>query len=463
MAIVKRIILIALAILLLLVAAGWGYWTYRQYRAGQTMIPRDATSVVRVHVDGILRDIAWNALRHGTSYRDTAASHPAFRTKMLQDLHMPIPASVFLYQVGHGSRNEFPDVYFGSLAVDDSTGMAAWLHDNLGMDITAAPQGTVASSSHALVVIQPGRALLALSPKKLGSGDAGNEALVDVLIGILDAHGGSLAITDSPFADILADDGQLAGRGSRAFSIGFEAGKITFSAPNALAHPLSQLQPTPHFADSNAVSLWVQDSLTGFLAGRSFDIGGHKLQGDSLLRHYGGRMAMEWKGTVMQQDTVVNFDYDDNFELVETQEIMEKPVPEVYWSLQADTALMSYLQGRGIVEESGSAVTREAFPLYKMGASPLPTGYLQFHTAPTQQALPAPTDDGEPLSFYLRINFNRLQIPDLPARLAPLMQAANLLEVSAGQPASAHGATMHGTLQLKDGQLHSLVQLLKLI
>src|SRR5690606_2717345 len=117
MRIIKRVIISVLAVLLLIVAGCWGYWTYRQHRAAQTPVPRDATSLVRIHVDGIIRDIAWNALSNGTAFRDTAAAHPAFRTKQLQKLRMPIPASVFLYQVDHPMRSEFPNIYFGSLAV----------------------------------------------------------------------------------------------------------------------------------------------------------------------------------------------------------------------------------------------------------------------------------------------------------------------------------------------------------
>src|SRR5690606_11992893 len=120
---------------------------------------------------------------------------------------------------------------------------------------------------------------------------------------------------------------------------------------------------TPHFADSNAVSLWIQDSLTGFLSGRQFDIGGHALHGDSLLYHYKGHIVLEWKGTVIQQDTIVNFDYDDNFELVETQEVVDKSVPEIYCSVLADAGLTDYLCAQEVLETPGSTISREVVPL----------------------------------------------------------------------------------------------------
>ena len=454
----RRIIITILAGLLLIVAACWGYWTYRQYRAGQTPVPRDATSLVRIHIDGIIRDIAWNALSNGTSYPDTAVAHPAFRTKQLQKLQMPIPASVFLYQVDHPLRSEFPDVYFGSLAVDDSTGMAAWLRDNLAMDITIGTQGTIASTSHAVAIIRPDRMLLALSPTKL---NADRSALVDVLANVLQEYGGAIAVSESHLGDILHDNGQLAGRGAREFSIGFETGIITFSVPNALASPLRQLEPTPHFSDSNAVSLWVQDSLTNFLSNKTIRIGSYTVQGDSLLRHYGGRMVLEWKSTTTQQDTVVNYDYDDNFELMEMQEVIEKAVPEIYWSVQADTAFIGYLQHCGVMEPSGTAVAGGAFPLYKLGTSPLPTDYVQFHTATEARELPPPADQDR-TALYLRVDFNRLQVPELPERLVPFREAANILELT-GRPTSTGSITIRGTLRMKNHLVHSLVQLLNLI
>lgn len=460
MALAKRIFFVATGLILLIAAVCWGYWTFRQYRANQTPIPRDATSVVRIHVDGLIRDIAWNALWNSAAYdRDTTEqSSTTFSLEKWKQPGIPIPANLFLYQVNHPLSAQFPDVYFGSLAVDDSARFSAWLHDNLGMAISNSERGTVAYSEQALIIIQPNRALFALSPSKP---KVDLIRLADVLTNVLQQFGGDVAVSKSDFREIIHDDGQVNGRGTHhQFSINFKKGLLTFVGQHNMEYAPNQLKSTPHFASSNALSLWVQGSLTAFLSGRQFDIGGHALHGDTLLHHYKGNIALEWKGTVIQQDTIVNFDYDDNFELVETQEIVDKSVPEIYCSVLADTGLTGYLRAQGVLETPGNTINREVVPLFRLGVSRLPSGYMQFHTANEPLAPPAPSNRSGEL-LYLRVDFNQLQLPDVPTDLVRYMQLVDLLELS-GQPTSANEVAIHGTLRMKDSRLHSLVQLLGL-
>ncbi|HWL00660.1 MAG TPA: hypothetical protein VNQ55_11960, partial [Parapedobacter sp.] len=434
MSLAKRMLFVAAGLFLLIAVACWGYWMFRQYRANQTPIPRDATSVVRIHLDGLIRDIAWNALWHSAAYdRDTTErSSITFSLNKWKQPGIPIPANLFLYQVNHPLSNEFPDVYFGSLAVDNPTGFATWLHDNLGMAISNSDLGTVAYSEQALVIIQPNRALFALSPSKP---KADINGLTDVLANMLQQFGGSVAVSKSDFREIIHDNGQVNVRGAHRLSIDFKKGLVTFNGRHNMEYVPEQLESTPNFADSNAVSLWVQGSLMNFLSGRQFDIGGHVLHGDSLLYHYSGYTAVEWKGSVIQQDTIVNFDYDDNFELIETQEIVDKSVPEIYCSVFADTMLIGYLRQQGLLDIPGYTINRDALPLFRLGVTATPDGYVQFHTADGALALPAPSSRNRDI-LYLRVNFNELHLPDLPTDLVRYVRVADLLELS-GQPASA--------------------------
>ncbi|MFB2120978.1 hypothetical protein [Parapedobacter sp. 2B3] len=457
MSVAKRLLFAALGPILLIIAACWSYWAYRQYRANLAPIPRNATSVVRIHIDGLIRDIAWNWWWNNGAYRDTTEHRSTiFSLKQWKQPGIRIPANLFLYQVDHVLSDQFPDVYFGSVVVDDPTAFTARLQDDLGMEIHTNHQGTVASSERTLVVIQPKRALFALSLRKP---KADLVLLTDVLTSVLQRYGGNVAVSKSDFREIMRDGGQVSARGEHRFSIDFKKGVATFNGRYEMDYMPARLEGTPRFADSNAVSLWVQDNLTAFLSGRQFDIGDHTLQGDSLLSHYKGRAVLEWKGTITQQDTMINYDYDDNFDPVETLEVIDKPVPEIYCSLGADTALIGYLQAQGVLEIPDNTVNRGVLPLFRVGVSALPPDYVQFHTASEPLAPPVPSGQGRDL-LYLRVDFNKLLISDFLPVVAPHLQAFDVLELS-GKPATDNRAVINGTLRMKNPQLHSLVQLLE--
>lgn len=458
MSVAKRILYVALCFLLLITAVCWGYWSYRQYRSFQTPIHREATSLIRIHVDGIIRDIAWNALWNNAYYRETPARQSTmFDTNAWKRIGARVPANLFLYQVEHRLSDEFPDVYFGSVEVHDSTALAAWLHGRLGMEVGNSSYGTVASSERALVIIQPQQALFALS---LTKPTADLSLLANVLINMLEKHDGTVAVNKSDFGEIANNNDQIYGLGAHQFAIRFKKGILSFSGQYEMEHAPGTLEGTPHFADSNTASLWIQGGLTDFLQGRKFDIDGYTLHGDSLLHHYNGHVAMEWKSVVMQQDTIISYDYDDDFELVEMEEIVDKLVPEMYCSISADTTLIDYLQAQGILQGPNNTITHNAFPLFRASVSSLPSGYVQLHTPGQTRALPELSPSRHEL-VYLQIDFNKLQAVDLPPVLTPYTQAADLLELS-GRPVADNHVVVHGTLRMKNTRLHSLVQLLAL-
>ncbi|WP_262246784.1 hypothetical protein [Parapedobacter soli] len=448
MPVIKRVFFIALAALLLITAACWGYWSYRQYRSYQTTIPSAATSLVRIHVDGLIRDIVWNVLWNGAHYRSTAGGQPhALRGAQTGSA---IPANLFLYQIDHPLSGEFPGIYFGSVAVKDPAAFAAWLHSQFQMEVSQGQYGTIASSARCLVVIRPTRALFALLPTKPKSDLT---ALTEILADMLQQDGGNVPVSKSDFHGITHDRGQVCVRTSHhRFAIGFKNGKVSFSGHYETGHPPGPLADMPHFADSNTASLWVQDDLAGFLQGRKFDIGDHTLYGDSLLRYYHGHLAMEWKGTTTQRDTIVNYDYDDNFELIETREVVDKTVPEIYASIAADSALIGYLEREGGM--------RGIFPLFQVNTSTAPSGYVQFHTAPQPRTLPSGVAANNDL-LSLRVDFSKLRASDLPAVIAPHIQAVESLELL-GRPVSGGGVAVQALLRMENPRLHSLIQLIDL-
>lgn len=451
----RRVLFVIAGVVLLAVTVGWGYLTYRQYRSYQTLIPRTTTSIIRIQVDALAKDIAWNALWNGDYYGDSTEDQPiAFDSKIGKQSGIAIPANIFLYQIDHPQSASFPDVFFGSLQLADSAAFAGWLASRLGMQVRQDTMGTVALSERAVFLLKARQVLFAISPARPAKD-------LHLLTGLLDPllqPGASIPVGKSRFSEIQHRGGHLCMLGKHDATVDFKKGEILFYVRQAMDTPLAAETGTPHFTDSNAVSLWFQGPLTSLLSGRKFHIGTHTLHGDSLLSHYQGHILMEWRGTIIQQDTVIEYDYDENFDAVERREIVEKRVPEVYLSVRADSALNRYLQEQGILNATGNAINRDVFPLFQVGVNPRIGDYIQFHTADHAEMPPEPGQRAHG-RFQLHINFSKMDVQDIAPLAVPIVRPFDRIEAY-GQPSDDNEQLINGKLLMKNQRINSLVQLL---
>ena len=158
----------------------------------------------------------------------------------------------------------------------------------------------------------------------------------------------------------------------------------------------------------------------------------------------------------MQHDTVITYDYDDDFTMQERIELVEKPAPELYFSIATTDGLSDYLKAQGILTPQG--VSQDALPLYHVGVNQIDRGFLQLHTAQTPSALPKQgpaTDD----VLYAHVNFEQIDSTMVSPLFIPYIQRLNQLEVT-GRRSDGEHVTIRGTLFLRNPAIHSLVQLL---
>lgn len=451
----NRRILIVIGVLLVFVGSGWGYWAYRQYRSYQTLIPGDATAVVRIHVDALIRDIAWNAWWNPAYYsgvsRDTTSAIDRDKWKQTG---MDIPANLFLYQVEHPLSGTFPKVYFGSIALTDTASFSGWLSNRLHMPIQRDSLGEFAIGDHIVVITKGKRAFFAFTPTK----PMADLSLLRKTVWSLSTSKNFTPVSKSPFGDISDAKGHISIKDGHVSSFTFHTGEVVFSSAHTLDNPPTLDEKIPDFPDSNAVSLWLQDIPSGWLARKQFRIGPNTLHGDSLLVHGKGSVAFVWNGTVTQQDTVISYDYDENFVMQERVELTEKPAPALYLTLTAGDGLNRYLQVQGILDPGTHRVNREILPLYQVKTSSLAGGYLQFHTADSAAELPALRAINQQFLF-LRINFERIDPLALPSAISPVVAICSSLEAS-GYCEDSNRIAIRGKLRMKDRRINSLIQLL---
>lgn len=450
----KQIFFIVTGFLLLVIAVAWGYEAYRQHRSYQTPIPTKASAVVRIGVDALLVKLAWNALWNGDYYRDEQGKPVEFDRDTWSQSGMVIPANLFLYQLISSAHDATAGVYFGSVPLTDSAEFSKWLGGQPTLLVEQDTLGTFAHSEYILAGYDADRVFFALSPQKITPA----LPLIREKIHALMTSPEWTAVGKGPFQDIRKLSGHIAMTGEYRTAIEFKNGRVLFSVVHALENPSVAEAGRPQFPDSNTASLWIA-GVPSFLAGKLFEIGPYTWHGDSLLKYDNGNLMMEWKGTVIQQDTVISYDYDDDFVMQERKELIEQSVPEIYLSMAASEGLLDYLRTQGIVDPQG--LSREAMPLYHVGISAIDGDFLQLHTADHYSDIPKQrpaTDD----ALYLRVNFGRMDSTSISSVFTPYIQLFDYLEAS-GQRTDEKKVTTHGVLRMRNTRINGLMQLVNAV
>lgn len=94
-----------------------------------------------------------------------------------------------------------------------------------------------------------------------------------------------------------------------------------------------------------------------------------KLSVDSIMSNWNGSFAFNLKSINSKTDTIVTYDYDDDFNKIEKVAVQELTVPSIDLSLDADTNLFDYLSKENAIQVIESDTVFTSMPLYKLYAN----------------------------------------------------------------------------------------------
>lgn len=433
----KRFLGIVLSVLLLVVLLAWSYVSYKQKASYQALIPEHTTALIRVDVYRVYRSLA------GSLFRQQKTKRPKFPEGI------SVPANIFCYTV----KDAPPNTLFTILPVDDAQALAESLQQ-LGFHQTAATSGNITfaenSNRSCVLAYDNKHVAIALLP--------GKAALQQVLVGLLQQEH-MIAVAKSRFSKIKEQDGHITfltdqGQGQ----LSFEQGTIVASLEWQTKGMVGKGLPLPTPGKDDALNLYWLGDATRWLQGKQFTADSVHLSGDSLLAAHPRGFILNIGATIVQLDSVVTYDYNDDFEKVATVTVQEHRVPDIRLQLLADTSLYSYLQRAGIVLKDSNTLQRNVFPLYKV------------YTGTTKERLWAGTSNQAPATvvpaqgpfvFYLQADFGRLQqIPDL-AWLSRYTQPYRQIHASA-RPIHDNRVELHVRLDCKNADESALLQLPRL-
>lgn len=433
----KRFFGIALSVLLLTVLLFWGYVSYKQRASYQTLIPENTTALLRVDVYRVYRSLA------GSLFKRPKKKRPRFPEGI------SIPANIFCYTV----KDAPASTLFTTLPIDNVKALAQSLN-RLGFRQTAATSAgmTFAENSNRSCVLayDDKHIAIALLP--------GKETLLPVLASLLQQEH-MVTVAQSPFSKIKEQEGHITflsdqGQGQLSFDQGAIVASLEWQAEGLAGKGL----PQPASDKEDALNLYWLGDATRWLQGKQFTADSLHLSGDSLLAAHPRGLLLNIGATTVQLDSVVTYDYNDDFEKVATVTVQEHRVPDVRLRLLADTTLYGYLQRAGIASKDSNTLERQVFPLYKVYTGTAP-GSLWAATS-KQAPATAATARG-PFIFYLQADFDRLlQIPDL-AWLGRYIQPYRQIHAYA-RPVHGNRVALHVRLDCKNSGESALLQLPRL-
>jgi len=145
---------------------------------------------------------------------------------------------------------------------------------------------------------------------------------------------------------------------------------------------------------------------------------------DTLMSYLKGQFVFEIDGVTAQQDTVITYEYDDNFEMVAQKTIQEQAVPSM--SLKLTTSKKGVLPYLKQINWIDSTNVFSKFPLYKINVSETKKN-LTFTTSDLN-SLSCKNSD-KLLDFH--IDFNKLDKSLNIPHLTPYFSLLNHLQVQA--------------------------------
>src|SRR5690606_7635454 len=135
----KRFRWITAAVLVLLTLATSLFFADRQRQSYAVQVPRDAVSVVKVQIDGVVADVLWDQL-WGPSHVKRARKRGETYRLLRTGIGLAIPANLFLYQFA-----DRPRVLFGVLRINDVGELQAFIRQQDWAYEAATPFSRVVS------------------------------------------------------------------------------------------------------------------------------------------------------------------------------------------------------------------------------------------------------------------------------------------------------------------------------
>jgi len=436
---------ITAAIVLLLLVFYFGFFRYRQIQANRVLIPVTTQALFKINVDELYKTIAVSYVKHPSQYSGT--DQKGIEEK-IADLNtgLKIPANIYIF----GLKGQVKNTFFSRLEIVDSLAFKHFIQKKLSLVKKDTNFFQSADSTFCLLLNKTSVAI-AFSPKKA--------AIKTVLVDILNQKD-MVKIGDSKFKQLADLSDHLSYQDAENLSkINFTDGKINFSNEfvNRWIEPAAQPKHRILNPESTA-SMWLNGKFKPTLSKKNTTVSSSAFSKDNFFRFYKGYLDFEWTNTVKQIDTVITYEYNDDFEQVEKKIAREQKIPGISLNMSAnDQEVTNYLKSSGFLDQSTGKISAAMIPLYQIYFKGN-NGNIQLSTLPN--AKPDLKMESADDFFYFKVDFKKLIKQMSFLTLSDNLNIFSKLEMHA-KSTGKDKIKLESELLLVNQDANSLIQLLK--
>ncbi|MFD2288438.1 hypothetical protein GJU39_04065 [Pedobacter petrophilus] len=422
---------------------------YRQYQANQVSIPRNAVSVLKISVDEVFKSLAANLISNPGFYlKSNDKQKPTTgRSKLASGLK--IPASIYFYFL----QNQPKTAVFTRLEIKSLIDFESFIKHTLGFKILKKQNGiSFASSSlgNMAICYNNEAAAIVVSSEMV--------SFEPILIKLLTQEN-FVKLSESRFNTMNGLTHHIAYSDNKnTFTTDFSTGAINFNAnfPTEAIIPAAQPEHRT-FNEESTASIWLNADFPT-IADKTYRFKNATIARDSLLKYYKGYVDFEWTNSIPQTDSIITYEYNDDFEKVEKITLQKKEVPNFTLNIAAEaTGLKNYLSRQKIINLDSGTVDKLVFPLYQAFVG----GDNQQFLLGTNNNLKADTKKERSTDFFsLDVNFKKLNTQSVIPGANRYLKSFSKLTMK-GKAVNPHQVQLNGKLTLINGDINSLYQLLK--
>ncbi|TJZ50603.1 hypothetical protein FAZ15_21525 [Sphingobacterium olei] len=334
-----------LIVLLLLIVGIWIFFSVRAEKSLDAQVHKESDALIQISVDRLLGEIATNAVMHPFTYfgKDTSGQSEdevVKRIKIWQS-GWSVPARLIFFSTPEDSA-----VFYSLQKINNAQRFRAFALQSLGIHVDSLLDPTDLS-----YLVSKDKRIALLSNERnfiLSVGTSTSDRRERMQHLLTNENGDLVNMSAIAGTDFLATKSDILYNNlhdSTRLKVDFQNGKIqvegllysTLWRANAKARKRI-------LHENNILNVALDADLRPLMQKYQSTLANFKIPVDTLQRYFGGYIDMQWKqGGVVQTDTIIAYEMDENFEMTEKKELREELVPNLQITVKASPHLASYL------------------------------------------------------------------------------------------------------------------------